>query len=97
MKLISQEFIPGEDNLGTNTREFSELDKEKLKIIFGIAQTLEPQALFSMALTYLSMIVENMIGDDCAIDFCNKTMAFIDEYALEHYNGKVPKDWRKQD
>lgn len=97
MKLISQEFIPGEDNLGTNTREFSELDKEKLKIIFDIAQTLEPHALFSMALTYLSMIVENMIGEDCAIDFCNKTMAFIDAYAREHYNGKVPKDWRKQD
>lgn len=97
MKLISQEFIPGEDNLGTNTREISELDKEKLKIIFDIAITLEPHALFSMSLTYLSMIVENMIGEDCAIDFCNKTMAFIDEYAREHYSGKVPKDWRKQD
>lgn len=97
MKLISQEFIPGEDNLGTSTREFSELDKEKLKIIFDIAQTLETHALFSMALTYLSMIVENMIGEDCAIDFCNKTMAFIDEYAREHYSGKAHKDWRKQD
>lgn len=92
MKLISQEFIPGEENLGTNTREFSQLDKEKLKIIFDIAITLEPQALFSMALTYLSMIVENMIGEECAIDFCNKTMAFIDEYAREHYSGKASKD-----
>ena len=97
MKLISQEFIPGEDNLGTNTRELSEIDKEKLKIIFDIAQTLETHALFSMALTYLSMIVESMIEDDCAIDFCNKIMVFIDAYALEHYSGKVPKDWRKHD
>ena len=98
MKLISQSFC-FEDKVfeDENFKAIPEMDKEKLKIIFDIAQTLQLHALFSMSLTYLSMIVENMIGDDCAIDFCNKTMAFIDEYAREHYSGKAPKDWRKQD
>lgn len=50
-----------------------------------------------MSLTYLSMFVEGMIGEECAIDFFNKTMAFIDEYARKYYSGKAPKDWRKQD
>ena len=92
MKLISQEFIPGEDNLGTSTREFSELDKERLKIIFDIAKELEPRSLFTMSLTYLSMFVEGIIGEECTIDFCDKLIAFVDEYAREHYSGKAPKD-----
>lgn len=98
MKLISQSFC-FEDKVfeDKNFKAIPEIDKERLKIIFDIAKEFEPRSLFTMSLTYLSMFVEGIIGEECAIDFCDKLMAFIDEYAREHYSGKAPKDWRKQD
>ena len=68
-----------------NFKAIPEIDKERLKIIFDIAKELEPRSLFTMSLTYLSMFVEGMIGEECAIDFCDKLMAFTDKYVEEHY------------
>lgn len=81
MKLISQSF-PFEDE---NFKAILEIDKQRLNIIFDIAKELDPRSLFTMSLTYLSMFVEDMIGSECAIDFCDKLMAFADKYVQEHY------------
>ena len=36
------------------------------------------------------MFVEGTLDTDCAIDFCDKIIAFIDKYVEEHY-GKEAK------
>lgn len=95
MKLISQSFCF--DKTGFEDENFKAIpwiDKERLKIIFDIAKELEPRSLFTMSLTYLSMFVEGEIGEECAIDFCDKLMAFMDKYVEEHY-GKEAKHGRK--
>lgn len=86
MKLISQSFCFEDKGFeDKNFKAISEIDKERLKIIFDIAKELEPRSLFTMSLTYLSMFVEGMIGEECAIDFCEKLMAFMDKYVEENY------------
>lgn len=86
MKLISQSFCFEDKGFeDKNFKAIPEIDKERLKIIFDIAKELEPRSLFTMSLTYLSMFVEDMIGRECAIDFCDKLMAFMDKYVEENY------------
>lgn len=85
MKLISQSFCFGEKGFDDETSNaISEIDKERLKLIFDIAKRLEPRSLFTMSLTYLAMFVEGTCGIECAIDFCDKIMAFIDKYTEEN-------------
>ena len=89
MKLISQSFCFEEKGFGDETSNaISEIDRERLKLIFSIAKELEPKSLFTMSLTYLAMFVEGTLGTECAIDFCDKTMAFIDKYIAEKENCK---------
>ena len=86
MKMINQSFCFGEKGFDDETcNDFTEIDKERLKLIFCIAKELEPRSLFTMSLTYLAMFVEGTFGMECAIDFCNKIMAFIDKYLEENY------------
>lgn len=86
MKLISQSFCFGEKGFDEETSNaIPEIDKERLMIIFDIAKGLEPRSLFTMSVSYLVMFVEGMLGMECAIDFCNKIMAFIDKYLEENY------------
>lgn len=86
MKLISQSFCFGEKGFDDETRnDFTEIDKERLKLIFDIAKGLEPRSLFTMSLTYLAMFVEGACGMECAIDFCDKIMAFTNKYIEENY------------
>jgi hypothetical protein len=86
MKLISQSFCFEDKGFqDKNFKAIPEIDKERLKIIFDIAKELEPRSLFTMSLTYLSMFVEGVIGEECTIDFCDKLMAFTDKYVEEHY------------
>jgi hypothetical protein len=86
MKLISQSFCFKDEGFeDENFKAIPEIDKERLKIIFDIAKELEPRSLFTMSLTYLSMFVEGVIGEECAIDFCDKLMAFTDKYVEENY------------
>jgi len=86
MKLISQSFCFGEKGFNDETsNEITEIDRERLKLIFDIAKGLESRSLFTMSLTYLAMFVEGTCGIECAIDFCDKIMAFIDKYIEENY------------
>lgn len=85
MKLISQSFCFGEKGFDDETSNaISEIDKERLKLIFDIAKGLEPRSLFTMSLTYLAMFVEGTCGMECAIDFCDKIMAFTNKYIEEN-------------
>lgn len=97
MKLINQSFsfenIEFEDK---NFKAIPDIDKQRLNIIFDIAKELEPRSLFTMSLTYLTMFVEGMTGDEFGIDFCNKLMAFTDKYVEEHYK-KEAKHGRFKD
>ncbi len=86
MKLIGQSFCFEEKGFDDETfNAISGIDKERLKLIFNIAKELEPRSLFTMSLTYLAMFVEGTLGIECAIDFCDKIMAFIDKYIEENY------------
>lgn len=86
MKLISQSFCFEDKGFeDKNFKAIPEIDKERLKIIFDIAKELEPRSLFTMSLTYLTLFVEGMIGEECGIDFCDKLMAFTDKYVEENY------------
>lgn len=86
MKLISQSFCFEDKGFeDENFKAISDIDKERLKIIFDIAKELESRSLFTMSLSYLAMFVEGVTGKECGVDFCDKMMAFIDEYVREHY------------
>ena len=86
MKLIDQSFCFGGEGFNEETSDkISEMDKERLHIIFGIASGLHPKSLFSMSLSFLAMFVEGSLGKEQAIDFIDKIMAFLDEYAKENY------------
>lgn len=86
MKLISQSFpFGGECSDDETSNATLEMDKERLHIIFGIAEGLHPKSLFSMSLSFLAMFVEDSLGKEQAIDFIDKIMAFLDEYAKENY------------
>lgn len=85
MKLISQSFcFGGEGSDDEISNEITEIDRERLKLIFDIAKGLESKSLFTMSLTYLAMFVEGTCGIECAIDFCDKIMVFIDKYIEEN-------------
>lgn len=85
MKLIGQSFCLGEKGFDDETfNANSEIDNERLKIIFNIAKELETKTLFTMSLTYLAMIVEGTLGTRCSDDFIYKIMAFIDKYIEEN-------------
>lgn len=86
MKLINQSFsFENIEFENENFKAISDVDKQRLNIIFDIAKELEPRSLFTMSLTYLAMFVEGLIGSECGIDFCDKLMAFTDKYVEENY------------
>ena len=86
MKLISQLFCFEEKGFDDETfNAISEIDKERLKLIFGIAKELKPRSLFTMSLTCLALLVEGTCGIECAFDFRDKIMVFIDKYIEENY------------
>lgn len=97
MKLISKSFcFDGKGFEDENFKAIPDIDKQRLNIIFDIAKELEPRSLFTMSLTYLAMFVEDMIGSECGIDFCDKIMAFTDKYVEENY-GKESKHGTQSD
>lgn len=86
MKLIDQSFCFGGEGFDEEISDaISEMDKKRLHIIFDIAKGLHPKSLFSMSLSFLAMFVEGSLGREHAIDFIDKIMAFLDEYAKENY------------